>query len=260
MSLRIEHLDCRLGGRPILHRIGGLTARPGEVTALIGPNGAGKSTLLKSIAGLVRAAGEIVLDDVSLSAMSFVARAQKLYYLPQEIGSSTVLTIFEAVLLAYRTRTDERSRQGLYNVRDTLRALELEGMAERELATLSGGQRQRVAIAQALVREPRLLLLDEPTSALDLHHQLQVLDWLSRLARERDMIVIMAIHDLNLAARFADHVWMLHEGRSVAHGNPGSVITEARLREVYAIEAHIQWPEDEPPRITPLAATRRLGL
>lgn len=260
MSLRIEHLSCRLSGKPILHRISGLEARPGEITALIGPNGAGKSTLLKSIAGLARAAGDITLDGVSLVNTAFSARAQKLYYLPQEIGSNTVLTVFEAVLLAHRTRTNTSGREGLYKVRDTLRALELEDMAERELATLSGGQRQRVAIAQAVVREPRLLLLDEPTSALDLHHQLQVLDWLSRLASEREIIVVMAIHDLSLAARFATHLWMLHEGRSVVHGNPGNVLTRARLREVYAIDAHVEWPADEPPRITPLSATRRLGL
>nr|WP_297462197.1 ABC transporter ATP-binding protein [uncultured Halomonas sp.] len=259
MSLRIAGLDCRLGNQPILHRIDGFEARPGEITALIGPNGAGKSTLLKSIAGLERATGDILLDDVSLANMSFATRAQQLYYLPQELGSRTLLTVFEAVLLAQRTRTGERGRKGLYDVRDTLRALELEEMAERELATLSGGQRQRVAIAQAMIREPRLLLLDEPTSALDLHHQLQVLEWLSRLAREREMIVVMAIHDLGLAARFAAHLWMLQEGRSVAHGSPGSVLTPARLRDVYAIEAHVHWPDDEPPRITPLAATRRLG-
>lgn len=260
MSLRIEHLSCRLSGQPILQKISGFEARPGEITALIGPNGAGKSTLLKSIAGLARATGDIALDGASLANIPFAARAQKLYYLPQAIGSNTVLTVFEAVLVAHRTQTNGRGREDLYKVRDTLRALELEDMAERELATLSGGQRQRVAIAQAVVREPRLLLLDEPTSALDLHHQLQVLEWLSRLARERGIIVVMAIHDLSLAARFADHLWMLHEGRSVAHGDPGSVLTEARLREIYAIEAHVQWPDDEPPRITPLAATRRLGL
>ncbi|SDL58775.1 iron complex transport system ATP-binding protein [Modicisalibacter muralis] len=260
MSLRIECLSCRMGGQPILHRVDDLEAWPGEITALVGPNGAGKSTLLKNIAGLVTAAGGIVLDGASLSNTSFTARAQKLYYLPQDIGSNSVLTVFEAVLLARRTRTSEHGHEALYKVRDTLRALELEDLAERALATLSGGQRQRVAIAQAVVREPRLLLLDEPTSALDLHHQLQVLEWLSRLARERGIVVIMAIHDLSLAARFAAHVWMLHQGRSVAHGTPGDVLTRARLREVYAIETHIEWPADQPPRITPLAATRRLGI
>lgn len=262
MSLSVDHLSCRLNGRLILEHIDGLVAKPGEITALIGPNGAGKSTLLKGIAGLERVTtdSEITLDDMTLGNSSLATRAERLYYLPQQLGSSSALNVFEAILLARRTRIKENGRQGLYRVRDMLRALELEEMAERPLAMLSGGERQRVALAQAMVREPRVLLLDEPTSALDLHHQLQVLDWLSRRAQDTSTIVVMAIHDLTLAARFAAHIWMLKGGRQVACGSPGSVLTQAYLRDVYAIEAHIEWPTGEPPRITPLTATRRLGI
>ncbi|SHF06741.1 iron complex transport system ATP-binding protein [Modicisalibacter ilicicola DSM 19980] len=262
MSLTVNHLSCLMGGRLILENIDGLVARPGEITALIGPNGAGKSTLLKGIAGLehVAAGSRITLDGQALGNSALAPRAEHLYYLPQQLGSSSALNVFEAILLARRTRRKESGRQGLYRVRDMLRALELEEMAERPLATLSGGERQRVALAQAMVREPRALLLDEPTSALDLHHQLQVLDWLSRRAQETSTIVVMAIHDLSLAARFAAHLWVLKEGHGVACGSPGDVLTPARLREVYAIEAHVEWPENEPPRITPLTATRRLGI
>ncbi|GAB2794125.1 ABC transporter ATP-binding protein [Halomonas shantousis] len=259
MTLAIDHLDCSLGGTQILHGVGKLQANSGQVTALIGPNGAGKSTLLKAIAGIESSRGSLSLDGVSLAGQSLESRARQLYYLPQDTSSRAALTVFEAVLLARRTRMAERGKAALYRVRDVLRALELETMAERELATLSGGQRQRVAIAQAVVREPRLLMLDEPTSALDLYHQLQVLDWLSRLARERDIIIVMAIHDLNLAARFAEHIWVLKDGRTAASGTPGEVLTAARLREVYAIEAHVEWLAGELPRVTPLAATRRLG-
>lgn len=262
MSLSIDHLSCRLGGKQILERIEGLVAKPGEITALLGPNGAGKSTLLKGIAGLERITpgSRISLDDMALTDVSPSARAEHLYYLPQQLGVSSALNVFEAILLARRTRVKENGRQGLYRVRDMLRALELEEMAERSLSTLSGGERQRVALAQAMVREPRVLLLDEPTSALDLHHQLQVLDWLSRRAQETSTIVVMAIHDLNLAARFASHLWILKEGRQIACGLPGNVLTQARLRDVYAIEAHVEWSESAPPRITPLTATRRLGI
>ncbi len=259
MTLTVSDLSCRLGRRRVLERIAGLTARSGEITALVGPNGAGKSTLLKSIAGLVSASGNVMLDDTCLSRLPFTTRSHHLYYLPQETAAHAALTVFEAVLLARRTRFAERGRDGLYRVREVLRALELESLAERELAILSAGQRQRVAIAQAVVREPSLLLLDEPTSALDLHHQLQVLDWLSRQARARATTVVMAIHDLNLAARFTAHLWMLKDGQHVASGAPGDVLTQARLRDVYAIEAHVEWLPGQPPRITPLAAVRRLG-
>ncbi|WP_227369657.1 ABC transporter ATP-binding protein [Halomonas sp. M20] len=262
MSLRIERLSCRLGDKQILDNIEGLLAKPGEITALLGPNGAGKSTLLKGIAGLERLApcSRISLDGMALTGVSPAVRAEHLYYLPQQPGSSSALTVFEAIMLARRTRIKENGRQGLYRVRDMLRDLELEEMAERTLATLSGGERQRVALAQAMVREPRVLLLDEPTSALDLHHQLQVLDWLSRRAQESAMILVMAIHDLNLAARFAAHMWMLKAGHTAAWGGPGDVLTPARLRDVYAIEAQVEWSENAPPRITPLTATRRLGI
>ncbi|WP_280563388.1 MULTISPECIES: ABC transporter ATP-binding protein [unclassified Chromohalobacter] len=259
MTLTLERLDCRLGDTPILEGIAGLEARPGEITALVGPNGAGKSTLLKAVAGLQRANGSFMLHGQGLAALSLEQRARHLYYLPQELGSRAVLNVFEAVLLARRTCIHEPHERALFKVQETLQALELEPLAEHELSQLSGGQRQRVAIAQAVTREPSLMLLDEPTSALDLHHQLQVLDWLTRLAAQRHIIVVIAIHDLSLAARFAQHVWMLKAGRVAASGTPGGVLTHARLRDVYAIEAHIEWPDDEPPRITPLTAIHSLG-
>lgn len=259
MTLDVEHLDCRLDGTSVLEGIAGLTARPGEITALIGPNGAGKSTLLKAIAGIERATGSLRLNGHDLVALSFEKRAEHLYYMPQELSSRAVLSVFDVVLLARRTRVHEPLEQALHQVRDTLVALELEPLAERELGRLSGGQRQRVAIAQAAIRDPALLMLDEPTSALDLHHQLQVLDWLARFAHERQAIVVVALHDLSLAARFARRMWMLANGRVAASGTPGEVLTHARLREVYAIDAHIEWPTDEPPRVTPLTAIRPLG-
>ncbi|WP_106478560.1 ABC transporter ATP-binding protein [Phytohalomonas tamaricis] len=260
MSLTVENLSATLGRTQILHDVSGLHARPGEVTALIGPNGAGKSTLLKAIAGIERARGNIMLDDHDMSSLGFAERASRLYYLPQDVGSRAALSVFEAVLLARRTVALPGQRSNdLQLTQDALYALELEHYAERELGQLSGGQRQRVAIAQAIVRSPRLLMLDEPTSALDLHHQLQVLDWLSCLARERNMIIIIAIHDLSMAARFASHIWVMKDGRTEATGSPHEVLTPDRLRAVYAIETHVEWPEGEPPRITPLAATRRLG-
>jgi len=259
MTLRIDHLDCSLGKRRILYDLTGLEAQPGEITALIGPNGAGKSTLLKAIAGIEAASGHIVLDERQLDALSLEQRSRQLYYLPQDTSSQAALSVFEAVLLARRTQIAESAHTALAAVEQALESLELEPLAERELAALSGGQRQRVAIAQAIVRRPRLLMLDEPTSALDLHHQLQVLDYLQRLARRDGVIIILAIHDLNLAARFADYLWVMKEGRHIVSGTPGQVLTPERLREIYAIEAHVEWPPDGPPRVIPLSALRQLG-
>ncbi|OLO03700.1 MULTISPECIES: ABC transporter ATP-binding protein [Salinicola] len=259
MTLRIDRLDCTLGKRRILRDLSGLEARPGEITALIGPNGAGKSTLLKAIAGIETASGRITLGEQTLDALSLERRSRLLYYLPQDTSTQAALSVFEAVLLARRTQIAEPVDSALSAVERALKSLELEPLAERELTVLSGGQRQRVAIAQAIVRRPKLLMLDEPTSALDLHHQLQVLDYLQRLARRERVVILLAIHDLNLAARFADHLWVVKQGLHVASGTPGQVLTQERLREVYAIEAHVEWPSDAPPRVTPLSALRQLG-
>lgn len=260
MSLRVDELTVTLGKQPILQNAGGLEATPGEVTALIGPNGAGKSTLLKAIAGLVNHDGRVHLASVNLADLDSASRARSVYYLPQNTDTYAALSVFEAVLLARRTTHPARGRQDLVQVEKTLQTLGLEALAERDLVQLSGGQRQRVAIAQAIVREPAVLMLDEPTSALDLHHQLQVLAWLQRTAREQNIIVIIAIHDLSLAARFADHLWMMGAGGKVkATGTPQDVLTETRLRDVYAIHTHVEWPENEPPRVTPLAALTTLG-
>ncbi|MFC0336124.1 iron complex transport system ATP-binding protein [Kushneria avicenniae] len=260
MSLAVESLSVRFGRTRILDNVSGLIASPGELTALIGPNGAGKSTLLKSIAGIEKSTGHISLDETALNTLDIAQRAGRIYYLPQDITSRAALSVFEAVLLARRTAHRSDRQQDLQRVQRTLQTLELDQYAERDLGQLSGGQRQRVAIAQAVVREPRVLMLDEPTSALDLHHQLQVLEWLVALAQEQQMIIVIAIHDLSLAARFSRHMWLMGAGGVVrATGAPEEVLTEERLREVYAIKAHVEWPEGEPPRVTPLAATRQLG-
>ncbi|WP_110654957.1 ABC transporter ATP-binding protein [Salinicola halimionae] len=259
MTLRIDQLHCALGKRRVLHDLAGLEAQPGEITALIGPNGAGKSTLLKAIAGIEASSGHLTLDGRPLEMLSLEQRTRKLYYLPQDTSTQAALSVFEAVLLARRTQVVESNGTALTAVEQALQSLELDPLAERELAALSGGQRQRVAIAQAIARRPRLLMLDEPTSALDLHHQLQVLDYLQRLARQNGVIIILAIHDLNLAARFADHLWVIKEGRHIISGTPDEVLTPERLREIYAIEAHVERPVDGPLHITPLSATRPLG-
>ncbi|WP_110678562.1 ABC transporter ATP-binding protein [Salinicola sp. RZ23] len=260
MTLTVEALSVTLGRTPVLQAVTGLRAAPGEVTALIGPNGAGKSTLLKAIAGLVRYHGEIHLETQDLAGLAHAERARRVYYLPQESTTRAALSVFEAVLLARRTTHPARGREDLARVERLLHTLALTPLAERDLGQLSGGQRQRVAIAQAIVREPQVLMLDEPTSALDLHHQLQVLAWLQATARDQSIGVIIAIHDLSLAARFADHLWMLGAGgRVCATGTPREVLNAARLREVYAIHAHVEWPANEPPRVTPLAALNPLG-
>lgn len=254
-GLEIRDVSVSRGRTRILDNLPELRARPGELTALLGPNGAGKSTLLQAIAGLLPATGEVWLNGEALKDVSAQQRAARIGYLPQLSETGAMLEVFESLLLARRLAGHDNDAANLAHCEQLVEALALAPLASQRLGQLSGGQRQRVAIAQALVREPTLLMLDEPTSALDLHFQLSVLDWLSREAREHQRVVIVALHDLSLAARHATHVWLLHAGRLAASGSPREVLTMERLREVYAIEARVEWPLDgSPPAIVALHA------
>ena len=162
-------------------------------------------------------------------------------HVPQDFSIGSSLRVFEAVLLAakqgggWSVDADELDR-----VTQLLKTLHIDGLADRELAALSGGQRQLVSIAQALVRAPRVLLLDEPTSALDLQRQFDVLALLRRLSRQQAMCMVMAIHDINHALRFADHVVVLHDGTTLTQGVPHLVITPALLARVYGVRARVE--------------------
>jgi iron complex transport system ATP-binding protein len=240
VTLALEGLEVSYGRHVVLRGVSLPELRGGEVTALLGPNAAGKSTLFRRILGLLKGPGVVALDGRAVEAMA-AGDPDRPCYMPQDTAVNAVLTVFEAVLLA-------RKQGGGWAVSDAeadavsraLRMLEIEALAARHLSELSGGQRQLVSLAQALVREPRVLLLDEPTSALDLQRQVEVLDLLRSLARERGLCVVIAIHDLNQALRFADRVAVLGEGRIVAHGTPEEVLTPALLRDVYGVEARLE--------------------
>jgi iron complex transport system ATP-binding protein len=240
VSLAVRDLDVAYGSRAILRGVTLPELRGGEVTALLGPNAAGKSTLFRRIVGQLKGPGTVALDGRALDGLP-PQHPDRPCYLPQDNSSSAALTVFEAVLLAGKQAsgwavTDAEADA----VTRTLMMLEIEDLASRNLTELSGGQRQLVSLAQALVRAPRVLLLDEPTSALDLQRQVEVLELLRGLARRQKLCVVIAIHDLNQALRFADQVVVLGGGRIVASGPPTAVLTPALLREVYGVEARLE--------------------
>ncbi|SNR90235.1 iron complex transport system ATP-binding protein [Humidesulfovibrio mexicanus] len=222
--------------RPVLHGVS-LTLSPGEVLAVLGPNGAGKSTLLRCLAGALSPRGQIELDGRPLLSVPPGERARLLAFVPQHIPPRLPMTVFEAVLLGRRPYLSWRPRpQDLEAVWEGLSLLGLEDLAQREFSEISGGQRQKAALARALAQESRLLVMDEPTSSLDLRHQLEVMTLLCAQAERRDTGVILAVHDLNLAARFAHRAILLHEGRVEADGPPSEVLTEESIRRVYGVE------------------------
>ncbi len=239
MILVIEKLEVRYGPETVLHPAG-FELSAGTVTALVGPNGAGKSTLLRAIAGLVPYRGRIRYDRRSLERMSAIERSRIVAYMPQNHGADTVLTVLETVLLGLHHqlgwRLDPGSVEAAFAV---LERLDVAHLADRPFSTLSGGQRQLVMFAQLLLRSPSVLLLDEPTSALDLHHQIEILEHLRASVRDSGGIALVAIHDLSLATRYADHLLLLDGGRLRAHGPPLRVLTPRRLAEVYRVEVAI---------------------
>lgn len=218
-----------------------MEALPGDVTALIGPNASGKTTLLKCIAGILIPQGNISLDGKMLNALKKQDIATYMSYLPQEISSHGALSVFEAVLLgrlqSLSWRVDEET---LAIVLKTLQNLEIEELALRFLDELSGGQRQMVWIAQALVRQPGVLLLDEPIHNLDIYHQLEILNLIRCVTKEKGIATIIVMHELNIAARYADKVVVLKDGEVYASGEPGATLTEETIRTVYKVNCTVR--------------------
>lgn len=235
VKIQLENLGARYGQREIISGVTTSTFIGGQVVAVVGPNAAGKSTLFKRMAGLIDGTGQVNLQDSKKGP-------QGISYMPQGLNASARLTVYESVLLARKQLTpgwvvhdDE-----LNLVDQILAALGITELSFRNLGELSGGQQQLVSIAQTLVREPEILLMDEPTSALDMHRQVQVLNFMRALARKREVIVFIAIHDLNQALRFADQVLVIANGTTQGSGPSDEVITEQMLRNVYEVEARIE--------------------
>ncbi|MGO6667641.1 ABC transporter ATP-binding protein [Rhizobium ruizarguesonis] len=233
VALQLQSVGAYHGRKLFVEDVTTPVMTSGEVVAVIGPNAAGKSTLFKRITGLLKGPGDVVVEGSKAK--------NAIGYMPQDTSANAVLTVYESILLARKQGQSWAVSDGdLRFIDEIMKALDINAIAFRDLGALSGGQRQLVSIAQALVREPEIMLMDEPTSALDLHRQVEVLDFMRRQARTKGMIVLIAIHDLNQALRFADKVLVIANGRMHACGNPRDVVTAEMLREIYRVEARVE--------------------
>ncbi len=241
--LTIDHLSAGYGSRPVLHDLTLPPIEAGHVTALVGPNGAGKSTLLRVLAGLLPARGSVRLGGRELVGASLADHAARVSFMPQLQPQRVTLTVLESVIAALKATpvagqalsTAEAETRAMA----MLRRVGITTLALEPIGHLSGGQRQLVSLAQAIVRDPAVLLLDEPTSALDLGHQTAVMQLVTALATE-GRIVVAVVHDLALAARWAAHVMVMHQGRLAAAGPAAAAITPALLAEVYGVRARVE--------------------
>ncbi len=231
--------------------------RPG-LNAVLGPNGAGKSTLLKSMFGLLNYGGTVWYDDENLTRMRTEDKTKLMSYLPQMDVETSTLTVLEMVLLGRLPELGRRVKdEDLNSVMETLKALNILHLAPKSLGELSGGQKKLVFIAQTLVREPRVILLDEPVNSLDLQKQLELCQQLQKLVEDKGISIIVVLHDINLAVRFAQHIVILDEcGRLYNAGEPGQVITEKMLREVYGIVASVSYDADGIPSVSAIRSIR----
>ena len=240
-AISLDGVTVTLGRRQVVRSVT-TEVEVGEWVALIGPNGAGKTSLLRATAGLLPCEGAVSVLGTPLGKLSRRERARRLAVVPQEPQTPPWLTVAEYVLMGRTPHLGPLAREGAGD-RDAasraLHRLELEELAERTLGTLSGGERQRVVVARALAQQASIVLLDEPTASLDIGHQQQALDLLDRLRASEGLTLVAAMHDLTLAAHYADRVLLLDEGRVVADGVPGDVLTEHALHEHYGARVRV---------------------
>jgi iron complex transport system ATP-binding protein len=232
--IEIRDLTVRFGGVTPLDGMS-LTFQPGT-NGLIGPNGAGKTTLLRAIARLVPFAGSIALEGRATADMHRGELSRLLALVPQEPSTPPWMTVGEYVLLGRTPHLGLLAREGKRDreaAGQALARLDLSGYRERRLGTLSGGEKQRVVVARALAQEAQIVLLDEPTASLDIGHQQQAFELLDELRNESELTLVAAMHDLTLAAQYADRMLLLDAGRVAAEGAPHEVLTEALIARHY---------------------------
>lgn len=242
----MSRLECRglrasYDETEVLHGVD-LDVGDGEWVVIIGPNGSGKSTLLRVVAGTVPATGEVRVVGGIAAGVSTKRRSRLVAMVPQNPVIPEGMTVLDYVLLGrtpYISSWGTESGSDLRVVRRVLAELDLGSMAGRVLQSLSGGELQRVVLARALAQEAPVLLLDEPTTALDVGHQQQVLELVDRLRQTRSIAVLAAMHDLTLAAQYADRLVLLVGGRAAAAGSAVEVLTSEHLRQHYHAEVAI---------------------
>ncbi|WP_027350082.1 ABC transporter ATP-binding protein [Halotalea alkalilenta] len=241
-TLEASGIAMDYGHRRVIERLD-LRLPEGKVTAIVGPNGCGKSTLLAGLARLhAPSAGVILLDGEPIYSLAPRDVARRLALLPQEANAPDGLTVLELVQFGRQPHQGwlrQWSEEDQRVLDAAIRAADLVELADRPLESMSGGQRQRAWLAMAIAQTTPLLLLDEPTSALDLGHQIEVFELIRSLSEEGGKTVVMVVHDLVSACRYADHLVAMLDGRIVAEGTPTEVVTPELVRELYGIDCRL---------------------
>jgi iron complex transport system ATP-binding protein len=242
VELKIQGVSCRYDSRQVLSRLE-FSVRSGEVLGILGPNGSGKTTLLKTINGILRPVmGTILIDSVDIDSMKPIDVARKVAVVPQDGFANLNLTALEIVLVGRNPFLAPLQAESDRDTEMARRAMTTTGcfhLSNRRFDQLSGGERRRVILARALAQEPRILLLDEPTMNLDVNNQIELMESIIQLSREGRITVLSVFHDLNLAARYSDHILLLKQGKVFSLGSPEEVLTRENLRKVFGVETEV---------------------
>lgn len=245
-KLEINHLTYGYDKRTILKDIT-FQARSGSLVSLVGPNGSGKSTLLKNIIRILTPwEGCIRIDSKDVASMSRIETAKTVTYVPQSIQNPFPHSVYDVIYMGRRPHLGWfQKKVDKEKVWEIMNIMGLTELALRTFTELSGGQQQKVLIARALAQDTQLILLDEPTSNLDIWHQLDVLNVVHHLVKKNGVTVIMAMHDLNLAAKYSDDILMMKNGKLAALGDPLSVLTPDTISDVYRVKSHVATLEEQ---------------
>ncbi|QNM05055.1 ABC transporter ATP-binding protein [Qiania dongpingensis] len=239
MNLTVNGLSFHYPGNEVLKDVT-FSVEKGDRVAILGTNGVGKSTLLKCLNRILkRDGGSVLVDGADVNAMSRERLARKIGYVSQSCRFSET-TVYDAVLLGRKPYIKwEVSEKDLLMVQNILKQLSMEAYALRPVTELSGGEMQKVSIARALAQEPQVLLFDEPTSSLDLKNQIEVINLIQKIVKEKHISAVATMHDLNLAARFANKFLMVADGRIYASGGP-EILTEENIHAVYGVRTSVE--------------------
>jgi iron complex transport system ATP-binding protein len=240
--LRIENLCVNYGSRRVLEDVS-LSVQSGEIVALIGPNGAGKSTLIRAASGVIPIqSGRIYTNGDDFHTLAPMQRAKYMAVVPQAVSLPPAFTVWETVLMGrtpYLGFLGQPSPADEDVTRKALKRVDALSLAERRVGELSGGEQQRVLLARALCQSTPIMLLDEPTAHLDLQYQVSLLELIGNLAHHDKLAVLIALHDLNLAARYADRVALMVAGKIKASGTPREVLTPELISEAYCLPVQV---------------------
>jgi iron complex transport system ATP-binding protein len=264
VHIQVDDLSVSYASQIVLSGLN-LHLSAGRITVLVGSNGSGKSTMLKAIARIVKPVrGAIYLDGKAIHELPTKEVARQMSILPQNPVTPEGLTVRELVSFGRLPHQTYLRRESGQDHEAIDRAIELTGVqqfAGRRLDELSGGQRQRAWIALAIAQETSTILLDEPTTFLDLEHQFEILNLLASLNRRERRTIVMVLHDLNHAARFADHLVVVESGRVNREGKPADVLTAQLLREVFRIRADVMTcPHTGVPVCLPYGLSEKAGI